>query len=199
MNSTFPPFFLAGANFQVAYLNQPFRLGNVSLSSPVAMDLLNMYGLSDYVAGLSSAPGLNYPAGYLISSDAGANQYLFFLPGHFDQGALFAGEATKQPVTLGELLTLGSLPMMNQYAGPVLVFTGSGDLPYCGGDCLNTGNPMLSSIPAAVAKNFPNVKQGNFEAYIQPNTGHGLNFHYNATAGYDVINEYLNGKGLTPS
>jgi hypothetical protein len=36
-----------------------------------------------------------------------------------------------------------------------------------------------------------------FEAYIQPNTGHGLNFHYNATAGYQVIQDFLGRNGLS--
>ena len=67
------------------------------------------------------------------------------------------------------------------------------DLPYCGGDCLATGDPALASIPAAAAKAFPNA---DFEAYIQPNTGHGVTAHYNATAGFKAVQEYLAGKGL---
>ena len=71
------------------------------------------------------------------------------------------------------------------------------DVPYCGGDCLATGNPALASIPAAVAKNFPNVgTTSNFSAYIQPQTAHGLTFHNNATAGYEVIQKFLASKGL---
>jgi len=41
---------------------------------------------------------------------------------------------------------------------------------------------------------FPNASA--FEAYIQPNTGHGLAFHYNATAGYSVIQNYLKAHSL---
>ena len=72
------------------------------------------------------------------------------------------------------------------------------DLPFCGGDCLTTGNPSLPSIPADVAMSFPNVPPSNFTTYIQPNTGHGINFHYNATGAYNVIQEFLNSKGLKP-
>jgi hypothetical protein len=49
---------------------------------------------------------------------------------------------------------------------------------------------------AEVKQNFPNVADSNFTAYTQPNTGHGLNLHYNSTAAYVVINEFLNSKGL---
>ena len=33
-------------------------------------------------------------------------------------------------------------------------------------------------------------------AYIQPETGHGINLHYNATGAYGVINNFLQAKGL---
>ena len=122
MNSSFVGFFAAGSNFEQAYLNQPFRFGNTSVS--VVESVLNMYSLTDYVAGLSPSPSLNYPAGYLTNANIGANQYLFFLPGFFDPGVLLVGENTKQPVTVGELLTLSSAPMMNAFAGPVLIVTG---------------------------------------------------------------------------
>ena len=50
-----------------------------------------------------------------------------------------------------------------------------------------------------VAMNFPMVGASNFTSYIQPNTGHGINLHYNATAAYDVMNMFLKGKGLMSS
>ena len=215
MNGSFVGFFGAGGDFVQANLNQPFRFGNVDTATVEAV--LNMFSLTDLVAGVDPAPGLNYPNGYLTNTNVNANQYLFFLPGYFDPGALLAGEQTKQPVTIGELLTSGSLPMVNTYAGPVLVLTGcespydsvaitnvltafvANDLPYCGGNCLATGNASLPSIPAAVAMNFPMVPSSNFTAYIQPNSGHSINFHYNATGAYGVINSFLNSKGLMSS
>ena len=144
MNGSFSGFFVAGSNFEQAYLNQPFRFGNLSsstvdsalnayglpfrvsnLSSPTVESVLKTYSLTDYVVGLNStAPSLNYPAGYLTNANIGANQYNFALPGFFDPGLLLVGENTKQPVTVGELLTLTSAPMVNTFAGPVLVVTG---------------------------------------------------------------------------
>ena len=122
LNGSFVGFFGAGGDFIQANLNQPFRFGKVDTATVLAV--LNMFSLTDLVAGVDAAPGLNYPNGYLTNSNINANQYLFFLPGFFDPGILLAGEQTKQPVTVGELLTLGSLPAMNAYAGPVLVLTG---------------------------------------------------------------------------
>ena len=123
MNSSFIGYFGAGANFVQANLNQPFRFGNVSLAS--AQSLLSMYGLQDATVGLAPTLSLNYPSGYLTNANINALQYLFFLPEYFDQGIAEVGEAAKQPVTPGELLTLGSIPMTNAFAGPVLVITGS--------------------------------------------------------------------------
>lgn len=122
MNGSFVGFFGAGGDFVQANLNQPFRFGNVSRETASAV--LNMYGLTDYVAGLTAQPGLGYVNGYLTNSNVNSQQYLFFLPGFFDPGLLYFGEESKQPVTPGELLTLGSVPMMNSFTGPVLVLTG---------------------------------------------------------------------------
>ena len=123
LNATFVPYFGAGGNFVQANKNQPFRFGNMG-SLQAAEMLLNDYDLTDYVAGLDAAPGLNYPNGYLTNANAGALQYLFLLPPFFDPGIGVFAEMTKQPVTVGELLTLGSIPMVNEFAGPVLVQTG---------------------------------------------------------------------------
>ena len=141
-NGSFVSLFQSGADFVLANLNQPFRFGNasfavgdailssiasslnISTTSIAATDLINAYGLTDYVAGLSTKQKVQYVDGYLANSNAASSQYLFFLPGFFDGQLAFAGEATKQPVTLGELLTLGSIPIVNNFAGPVLVITG---------------------------------------------------------------------------
>ena len=67
-----------------------------------------------------------------------------------------------------------------------------GDLPYCGGNCLATGNPSVPSVISSVSMSFPMVAPSKFTAYVQPNTGHGINFHYNATGAYNIINTFLN-------
>ncbi|KAH9207356.1 hypothetical protein DL95DRAFT_450399 [Leptodontidium sp. 2 PMI_412] len=201
MNASFVPFFAAGGNFQLANRNQPLRYSNIT--GQQVQTLLSMYAepLVDYIAPIDlttiTTPQM-LPNGYLVSSNAEANKYLFFKPKFYDAGILTLAEATKQPVTLGELLTLGSLVTMNNFNGPVMVITGDSDLPYCGSDCLATGG-AAASIPAMVKMNFPNVADSNFSAIIQLNTGHGINFHYNATGAYTVMNDFLGAKGLASS
>ena len=140
MNGSFVGYFQAGGDFVMANLNQPFRFGNASfatgeailfavasalnVSSEAEMMGIQAYGLTNYLAGLQTQQKVEYCHGYLANKDVDTTQYLFFLPGHFDQGILYAGEMAKQPVTVGELLTLGSAPMKNAYKGPVLVLTG---------------------------------------------------------------------------
>ncbi|KAJ3006140.1 hypothetical protein HKX48_000284 [Thoreauomyces humboldtii] len=144
------------------------------------------------------AAGGDHPAGYLSTANAGAIQYQFLLPPFFDAAILDFLQAGAKPVTIGELLTLGASPPTNAFTGPVLVFTGSGDLPFCGGDCLLTGDAS-PSIPDKVRLAFTNIQPANFQAYIQPSTGHGLTAHFNATAGYQVILEWLQTHGLGSS
>jgi pimeloyl-ACP methyl ester carboxylesterase len=137
----------------------------------------------------------NYPSGYMASSDLTSLQYAFLYPGNYDIGLALMGEQTKQPVTTGELLTIGSSPASSPFTGPVLVVTGEHDVPFCGGNCYGmVPNSTAANIPAGVAAAYPGSKA--FEAYIQPGSGHGLNFQYNATAGYKVIQNYLSRNGL---
>lgn len=70
------------------------------------------------------------------------------------------------------------------------------DLVFCGSDCFATGDPTLPNIPAGVKGAFPNVSVADFESYIQPNMGHGINLHHNATAAYRVILDFLHSKNL---
>ncbi|PMD34672.1 hypothetical protein L207DRAFT_588186 [Hyaloscypha variabilis F] len=201
MNGSFVSSFAAGGNFQQANRNQPLRFGNITGIG--AQNVLSMYAepLVSYISpiDLTSLPAPQaLPNGYLVTSDIEGNKLQFFKPHYYDPAILELAERTKQPVTEGELLTLASLPMMNSFAGPVLLIAGDVDLPYCGGNCLATGG-VAASIPATVRMNFPSVADSNFSAVIQPNTGHGLNLHYNATGGYDVINTFLNSKGLMSS
>jgi pimeloyl-ACP methyl ester carboxylesterase len=178
---------LAGMNSQLARLNAPKRFGK-------------------------------YPNSYMTWSDQGPNQYAFFAPGHYDPDMLPYAEAHKQPYTSGELLTLPAIPeSAPEFTGPVLLLVGSESLshptpllipsyphfippsitlhpigqdsPYCGGDCYATGDPAIPSIAAGGAPAFPKAK--TFTAYIQPNTGHALNWHTNSTQAFRVIGAWF--------
>ncbi|PQE32833.1 Ctr copper transporter family protein [Rutstroemia sp. NJR-2017a WRK4] len=132
------------------------------------------------------------PAGYFTWSNINANQFAFLAPPYYDPLVGDFTEHTKQPFTTGEILTLGSQPSSApDFTGPVLVLIGNEDAIYCGGDC---SNGQGASIPAGVSAVFP--KASAFEAYIQPNCGHAVNVHYNATGAYDVMNSFLNAHGF---
>ncbi|RFU35764.1 hypothetical protein B7463_g541, partial [Scytalidium lignicola] len=224
MTLSFAGLFLAGGNFQQANLNQPLRFGNVTgvelqnILSTYLGPLLDVSPIN--ISSLSEPQDL--PNGYIIPSNTEANKYLFFKPKHYDPAMLTFAEQTKQPATVGEFLTLGSAPATNEYSGPVMVINGGispisfpsfsvstrkpsnnadidADLPFCGGDCLTTGQKGVSSIPAMVKTNFPKVADHDFVPYVQPNTAHGNNFHYNATAGYRVMQNFFHSKNLGSS
>lgn len=139
------------------------------------------------------------PTGYLTWANASCNEKTFLYPGFFDPAILQFSESTKEPLTTGEVLTLGGSPStVPGFKGPVQVLVGNQDFIFCGGDCMATGDPALvgGSIPGGVTKAFPAAKA--FEAYIQPNTGHAINLHYNATAAYKATQEFLIAQGLGP-
>lgn len=215
MNGSFVGLFTAGNNFQQAYINEPLRFGNASTLAAVQAATQYIPALQDLIAPIdvTTIYQQSYAPGYLVASNWGATEYLFFYPYNYNPQVLYIADKTKQPVTVGEALTLSSLPMTNAFAKPVLVFgarkstrdisripdrvlidPAEHDLPYCGGDCLATGNASVPSIPSQVSKNMPNAKP--FVSYIQPNTGHGIQLHYNATAGNQYIMSFLKSNGL---
>ncbi|KAK5111813.1 hypothetical protein LTR62_004733 [Meristemomyces frigidus] len=146
----------------------------------------NVTGLAKYM----------YPNGYLAAGDVSAVQTNFFAPGAFDPAVLQIAYTTGQPVTVGELLTIGAeTASVNHFKGPVLIITGERDLPYCGGNCLAppTG---FTSIPAQALTFFPNTTAK--EAVIVPRAGHGLNLEYSHPFTYKTINDYFVSNGVGP-
>jgi pimeloyl-ACP methyl ester carboxylesterase len=178
-------------------LQKVLMLAGIDLDSNEAWNEIATTEVANLVNGYNkTVKSLNYPSGYMTTSGLTALQYGFLQPGNYDIGLALHGEETKQPVTAGELLTVGSSPSSSPFTGPVLVITGETDVPFCGGNCF--GQIMgtnYSNMPEAVAKVFPSASA--FQSYIQPNTGHGLNFHYNATAGYEVMQSFLARNGLS--
>ncbi|GAB7347321.1 hypothetical protein MBLNU459_g3399t1 [Dothideomycetes sp. NU459] len=229
MNATWLAQTLAGWNLHIANLNQPLRFGNQTIQRNgfinsyfgasiinIAQVVLSFIGidLSSYqiweeIATTEIGDIINgwnatvppvpqmLPNGYLTWSDFTSNIYAFLYPPYFDIGLGVFSEMTKQPVTLGEIFTLASgAPKKSPFTGPVLVLTGENDNIYCGGNCTATGGSM-ASIPADVMMSYPNASA--FEAYIQPNTGHGINLHYNSTAAFQVIQDWFTNHNLASS
>ena len=72
----------------------------------------------------NTVPALSaYPDGYLAAGDASGVQTNFFAPNDFDPAILNVAFETGQPVTVGELLTIGAAGV-NNFTGPVIVITG---------------------------------------------------------------------------
>lgn len=146
-----------------------------------------LYGGNFVQARESGAAALaTYPPGYLVSADVTAAQSNFFAPGNFDPAILEAAYTTGQPVTVGELMTIGGATAGNNtFGGPVLVITGERDIPFCGGNCL-TSSP---SIPAQSEKYFTNAS--SFDTIIVGGTGHGLNLEYTSHETYTSILDFF--------
>jgi pimeloyl-ACP methyl ester carboxylesterase len=126
-NATYWDATVASWNLEMARLNSPLRFGNMSYADVQAV--LSFGGLRDLIGGLDiravGGSPADLPGGYLTWSNTGANEYAFLFPEHFDPAILLYAEATKQPVTYGEMLTiLGSPSSLPEFSGPVLAVTG---------------------------------------------------------------------------
>lgn len=67
---------------------------------------------------------------------------------------------------------------------------GDSDLIFCGADCHGVVDGSDSVSPLVFSAATP------FKTYIQPNTGHGMNLHKNATGWFDVVFDFLQTNGL---
>ncbi|KAE9986668.1 hypothetical protein EG328_004995 [Venturia inaequalis] len=130
-------------------------------------------------------------SGYLTWGDKFTNQYAFLKYPHFDPEVLDKAEAGKFPFTLGEILTGGLIPVAApNFAKPVLLMAADADLIFCGSDCHGVVDGPYAANPKVFAAAQP------LETYIQPNTGHGMNLHFNATGWYGVVQDFLGKNGL---
>ena len=149
---------------------------------------------SNFVQANSIASLAAFPNGYLAPASSVGVQIDFFAPGQFDPAILTLATATGQPVTVGELLTIGGESgSINHFAGPTLIITGERDIPFCGGNCLAPPSGY-SSIPATSVNYIPNAKA--FEVVIVPKAGHGLNLEYSHVFTYETINKYFAANGV---
>ena len=122
--------------------------------------------------------------GYLPINGADEYHSFFKMPYYTIDTVQFA-EQNKQPFAVTEVSSICRLLLSVLTFDKV--FDGEYDFIVCGGYC-----PGVIDQPAR--SYFPSSKA--FRSYIQPGTGHGLNFHKNATAGYGVIAPFLKQNGL---
>lgn len=120
---------------------------------------LNFFELgSDFIEAQSIAP--DYPLGYLAPGGTAALQEALLAPNAFDPTILPFLLATGTPPTVGEFLTLGIGDVVNgpptEFSGPVIIVSGENDVPFCGGNCLQSFEGY-ASLPAASQRLFPNA------------------------------------------
>ncbi|KAH8804377.1 Alpha/Beta hydrolase protein [Xylogone sp. PMI_703] len=154
-----------------------------SLDSAVQIESLNLR-----MASAQDQKWAHLDAGYLTWNDIFGNINNFLKAPTYTFGAAVYSEASKAPIGVLEVLSIQSLNFnATRFRGPTLVMNGEFDFLVCGGFC-----PGVMEEPATT---FFSGSKG-FRTYIQPQAGHALNFHQNATAGYEVIANYLHEHGL---
>ncbi|KAF4444411.1 hypothetical protein F53441_11136 [Fusarium austroafricanum] len=154
---------------------------------------LSLFGVGSNFVPITATPlAKKYPAGYLAVASTVGVQTNFFSEGDFDPAILEYAYKNGQPVTPGEILTLGApTAKKNKYTGPVQIVTGSRDVPFCGDNCYSTVSvdPKLDSLLDVSKKYF--TKASRFNTTVIPGAGHGLNMAYSHTKTYDAILNFL--------
>lgn len=125
-NGSFLDVWMAGCDFQIARNNQPSRLGSYLWGAALQV-IAAETPFEDLLAGIeieAAWESFNYGSGYLVTRNRDSLQFGFLAGEHFDPSILHYAENIKQPTTVGELLTLRSMPAESTFSGPVMVLTG---------------------------------------------------------------------------
>jgi pimeloyl-ACP methyl ester carboxylesterase len=140
----------------------------------------------------TSSPPYDRPSGYVVCKKNGI-QNIFFggdPKTAFTQELLDYANDIKQPVPIGELAS--AFWLIGNYGpsfkGPVQYLLPEFDFYICRGDCNGLANVTT------LAQTYPNATA--IEVAIQPNTGHALPLHNNATAGFQLTYDFLARHGL---
>lgn len=145
---------------------------------------------AEYAA--TATPLWDRPSGYIVNQKSGIQNVFFggdpataFTPELLDHG-----DSIKQPVPVGELAS-GAQVIGRPGAGlraPIQYVLPEFDFFICGGDCKGVTNTSV------LRETWPNA--GDLELVVQPNTGHALPLHKNATAGFQTSFDFLARNGL---
>ena len=140
----------------------------------------------------TGSPPFDRPSGYVVCKPNGIQNIFFggdpktaFTPELLDYGV-----AIKQPVPIGEFASAFSL-LGNpgpSFMAPVQFLLPEFDFYICRGDCNGLANVT------ALNQTYPHATK--IEVAIQPNTGHALPLHNNATAGFKLMFDFLSRNGL---
>jgi pimeloyl-ACP methyl ester carboxylesterase len=140
----------------------------------------------------TSSPPFDRPSGYVVCKKNGI-QNIFFggdPKNAFTPELLNYGNEIKQPVPIGEFAS--AFWLFGNYGpsfrAPVQYLLPEFDFYICRGDCNELANVTT------LAQTYPNAKA--IEVVIQPNTGHALPLHSNATAGFQLTYDFLARHGL---
>ncbi|MCJ1422472.1 hypothetical protein MMC29_000352 [Sticta canariensis] len=126
-----------------------------------------------------------FDSGYLTTADIFGTVQIFFKAGAYDRAVAAFTEANKQPFAINEAVSVSPGFLRNDapnFKGPTLAISGEYDFP------LHAGN-----YPGVLDQPLRTLFRGSsdFESYVQPKTGHVLNFATNATGSYTVIFDFL--------
>ncbi|KAH8655478.1 Alpha/Beta hydrolase protein [Xylariales sp. PMI_506] len=133
-----------------------------------------------------------YGSGYFVLDNEETLQKLFFQKATLDPALLTYAESIKQPEAIGEYSSEEGNPLAPapNYKGPLMFFVGEFDNFICNGNCSGIYNEIQAR------ELFPGVAEDNLTYYLQPNTGHASMLSTNASAGYEVMLQFLDSRGL---
>lgn len=160
-------------------------------SNNVTMGPLGLAGFESSIANVAYPDRFPYGNDYLSTPSVSIDQKEFFHYPNYTQSALDLFTSTKGEYTIGQTNSIAATIALDRsnYTNPVFVITGNNDAPYCAGDCSVTSLGDGQSQVDTARPLYPSVADDDFEVYVVPDTGHGINF---AATAYDAYQQIIN-------
>lgn len=154
-----------------------------------SMGPLGLPGFDTTIASVAYPARFPYGSDYVSTPSVSVDQKEFFHYPNYTSDALQTFTTTKGEYTLGQTNSIGgpfSLTRDN-FNKPTFIITGENDAPFCQANCLITSLGANATQLDTARPLFPSVADADFETFVVPATGHGINFHTTAYDAYQQI------------
>lgn len=131
-------------------------------------------------------PGFTY-----FTSGPGMRERMFYSPAQSDPEAIAIDEATRETLTLGEIISVAQFDRerTREIDVPVLMLNGGDDFTSCGGNVECDDEAVVAAFEAPFFSDAAEL-----EVYLIGGTGHVLNLHRTAPQTYQIMIDWIGRK-----
>ena len=126
-----------------------------------------------------------------FTSGPGMREQMFYAAAASEPEIIAADEASRETLTLGEIISVGRFDrnLTREISVPVLMINGSEDFTSCGGELACDDEAAVADFEAPFFS-----EAAELEVYLVPDTGHVLNLHTTAPGTFEIMLDWIDRK-----